>query len=213
MKLNKIAMTGVMSLAGLGLVGAGAHAVFTQNTQSTQQITAGTMNVQLSTPAVGATLSNSNQTLTFALSTVGSTFTTGDELVNITNYSNIPVSEIVSTPSDTYNGASTAATAFAGEVYMCEVSSGEVIYNGLLSAAGVQGIAGTLNAYPTSGDTDNYIVNFYAGAALQACGAVTAVGAAAPGADAVNPAAGTLGLDTTAQGGVINPTLTVSYSG
>jgi predicted ribosomally synthesized peptide with SipW-like signal peptide len=210
-------MTGVLSLAGLGLVGAGAHAVFSQNTQSTQQITAGTMNVQLSTAVSGATLSNSNQTLTFALSTVGSTFTTGDELVNITNYSNIPVLEIEATPGDTYNGASTAATAFAGEVYMCEVSSANpgpnlVIYNGLLSAASAQEIAGTLAAYPGPENTDWYIVNFYAGStAPEACGGVTGVGDDAPATDEPNPAAGDLG--PTAQGGVINPSLTVSYSG
>ena len=33
MKFRTVAMTGVMSLAGLGLVGAGAHAVFTQTTK------------------------------------------------------------------------------------------------------------------------------------------------------------------------------------
>jgi predicted ribosomally synthesized peptide with SipW-like signal peptide len=48
MKLKTMAMTGVMSLAGLGLIGAGAHATFTQNTTSQQQITAGTPQVVLS---------------------------------------------------------------------------------------------------------------------------------------------------------------------
>ncbi|MGA3352816.1 MAG: SipW-dependent-type signal peptide-containing protein [Acidimicrobiales bacterium] len=206
MKLKTVAMTGVLSLAGLGLIGAGAHAQFTQTTQSTQQIDAGTMNVQLSTLVPGASLSNSNQTLTFALSTVGSTFTTGDQLVTITNYSNIPVLEIESTPSDTYNGASTAATAFAGEVYMCEVSSGTVIYNGALSAAPAQAITGSLTAYPGPGNTDSYSVNFYAGTVTTGCGSATS-GAAVSGTSTAPE------LLPAAEGGVINPTLTVSYSG
>ena len=42
MKLRSVAMTGVLSLAGLGLVGAGAHAVFTTSTASNQTVTAGT---------------------------------------------------------------------------------------------------------------------------------------------------------------------------
>ena len=41
MKFKTIAMTGVMSLAGLGLIGAGAHAVFTTTTASSQTINVG----------------------------------------------------------------------------------------------------------------------------------------------------------------------------
>ena len=38
MKLKTVAMTGVLSLAGLGLIGVGAHAAFTTSTTSAQQI-------------------------------------------------------------------------------------------------------------------------------------------------------------------------------
>jgi len=68
MKLNKIAMTGVMSLAGLGLVGAGAHAVFTQNTTSAQTLTAGTMNVTLSSD--GGTIVSGNNTANLVMAPV-----------------------------------------------------------------------------------------------------------------------------------------------
>ena len=45
MKIKSVAMIGVMSLAGLGLIGAGAHAAWTTNTSSAQQVTAGTITV------------------------------------------------------------------------------------------------------------------------------------------------------------------------
>jgi hypothetical protein len=42
MKLRSVALIGVVSLAALGLIGAGAHAAFTTSTTSHQTITAGT---------------------------------------------------------------------------------------------------------------------------------------------------------------------------
>jgi hypothetical protein len=38
MKLKAVALTGVMSLAGLGLIGAGAHAVFTTNLENSSDL-------------------------------------------------------------------------------------------------------------------------------------------------------------------------------
>ena len=217
LKFKNMAMIGALSIAGVGLIGVGAHATFTQNTVSQQPITAGTMNVQLSTPAAGASLSQAGQVLTFASpAAVGSSFTTGDMLVNITNYSNIPVGEITATPGDTYDssgGLSSANSLMAAEVYLCETSSNEVIYNGLLSAAPAQQINGTLAAYPGSASTDNYTVNIYAGTGVSACGADTSVGSTVPASPALNPAAGTAGLDNLAQGGVIAPPMTISYTG
>jgi predicted ribosomally synthesized peptide with SipW-like signal peptide len=210
MKLTRsIAVLGGLGVASIALIGAGASAVFTQNTVSSQQITAGTMNVVLS--ASGAT-GNGTSAITFAnLAPVNSSFTTGDEVVTITNDSNIPVTEIEATPGDSFDssgGSTSANSLFAGEAYLCEVSSGEVIYNGLLSAAPAQSIAGTLAV----GGTDNYTMNIYAGStALTACGAVTSAGSTAPAGDAANPAA--VSLAQGAQGGVINPSMTVTYNG
>jgi predicted ribosomally synthesized peptide with SipW-like signal peptide len=187
----------------MGLIGVGAHAVFTQNTVSAQTITAGTMNVTLSSTEVGVS-GNNTATLTLpAVGPVNSSFTTGDQLVTITNNSNISVLEIESTPGQT-NGGSPQSIAFAAEAYLCEVSSGEVIYNGLLSGAGPQAIAGTLAA----GGTDNYSVNIYAGSEPTACGAVTAVGAPAVAGTSTAPS-----LDNSAEGGAIVPSMTVSYTG
>jgi predicted ribosomally synthesized peptide with SipW-like signal peptide len=208
-----------MSIAGLGLIGAGAHAIFNASTTSTQQITAGTMNVTLSSPGA---YGNNTPTLTFAnFGPTNSSFTTGDNLVTITNNSGIVVKEIESTPGDTYDssgGPTSANSRLAAEVSLCEVSYGPggtpayVIYNGLLSAAPAQAINGTLAGAPGPGNTDSYLVNIYAGSTVNtACGSVTTVGAFAPAADGPNPAATDLSDD--AQGGVINPTMTVTYTG
>jgi hypothetical protein len=212
MKLRSIAVLGGLGVASIALIGMGAGAVFTQNTVSSQTITAGTMNVQLSTTASGAGLSPNGQVLTFApLSGVGSSFTTGDQTVVITNYSTFPVKEITATPGDSYDssgGSSSANSLFAGEAYLCEVSSGEVIYNGLLADAPAQSINGTLSTYGQSGDTDNYTVNVYAGTETTACGAATSTGAPAVSGPSTAPS-----LLQDAQGGVIDPSLTVSYTG
>ncbi len=126
MKLKTIAMTGVLSLAGLGLIGAGAHAQFTQTTTSAQTITAGTMNVQLySSNAAGG---NYTSYLTLnSYGPVGSTFTTGMQEVQIYNDSDIPVSGV----SATFSG--TGSSALYNELNVCiEGSLGDVIWQGAL---------------------------------------------------------------------------------
>jgi predicted ribosomally synthesized peptide with SipW-like signal peptide len=197
---RKFATLGVVGLAALALIGAGAAATFTQTTQSYHPVQAGTMNVTLSGAGV---LSNSDQTLTFATyGPTNSTFTTGDQAVTITNNGNIPVLEIVATI-----GSSGDATLIS-QLYVCEVSSGTVIYNGLLSGAGAQAINGTLAAYPGPNNTDGYIINVYAGNSTTACGAVTTVGnAAAPGTSTAPS------LTDAVQGKNATVSLTVSYSG
>ena len=216
-KFKSMAMVGALSIAGVGLIGVGAHATFSQNTASAQTITAGTMNVQLSTTEAGATLTNAGQTLTFASpAPAGSSFTTGAMPVTITNYSNIPVTEVYSQPSDPTDlsgGPSSANSLFAAEAYLCEVSSGVVIYNGLLSAAPGQAIAGGLAASPGPLNTDTYAVTIYAGTGTSDCGSITAPDTPALGTPASNTAAGTAGLANGAQGGVIIPTLTLTYNG
>jgi hypothetical protein len=136
------------------------------------------------------------------LGPTGSSFTTGDQTVTITNEGNVGVNEITSTPSDIVAAGANNA-ALANEAYLCEVSSGQVIYNGPLASAPAQAIAGTLNP----GDTDSYTVNVYAGSEPTACGAVTTVGAPAVAGTSTAPS-----LDNSAQGGVIDPTMTVSYT-
>ncbi len=194
---RKIATLSGVGIAGLALISAGAMATFTQTTQSYQQVTAGTMNVTLSGEGV---LSDSAHTLTFAnFGPTGSTFTTGDKLVTITNSGDISVNEITS-----QIGVSGDADLIS-QLYVCETSSGTVIRNGPLSAAlGVQAIVGTLA--PTS--TDAYTINVYAGNATTACGAVTAVGAPAVSGTSTAPS-----LPNAAQGLNATVSVTVGYSG
>jgi predicted ribosomally synthesized peptide with SipW-like signal peptide len=200
MNIRKIAMLGVSGAAGLGLIGVGSHAAFTQNTTSDQQITAGTMKVVVSK---GPATPSSGPTLTLApVGPTGSSFTTGDQTVTITNQSDIAVNEITSTPSDNVLPGA-ANQALDSEAFLCEVSSGQVIYNGPLHSAPAQAIAGTLAA----GATDSYTVNVYAGTEPTACGAVTTVGGTAAAGTSAAPS-----LNNDAQGGVIDPTLTVSYT-
>jgi hypothetical protein len=105
MKFKTIAMTGVMSLAGLGLIGAGAHAVFTTSAASSQTITAGVPAVAMwaSNASNGCTsqaIAEANTTtcssITLTAATVGSTFdaasdigvvNVGDIAVNLTSFS------------------------------------------------------------------------------------------------------------------------------
>jgi hypothetical protein len=136
MKLKTVAMTGVLSLAGLGLVGAGAHAVFTNNTSSTQTISAGLPAVYLyaagavaapgttapGDPCTSATLAPENDCTSITLPAVGpegSTFdTTPLTAINIVNDGNIPVTEAAIQLTDSSGGTS-ADNTLASEMDIC----------------------------------------------------------------------------------------------
>ncbi len=89
---RKILTVGAMGVAALALIGAGATATFNDAAQARQQITAGTMNMTISGPA-GSWTNGKILTLE-ATGPVGSTFTTGAQLVTVTNNGNI-TSELV----------------------------------------------------------------------------------------------------------------------
>jgi hypothetical protein len=205
-KFKNMAMIGAMSVAGVGLIGVGAHATFTTSTASAQTITAGTLNITLSSS--DAASGNGSPSLTLAaVGPTASSFTTGDQLVTITNSGNVTAAELTATPGDTFDGSGGALSAnsrLAAEVYLCETSSGEVIYNGLLSAATLQDINGSL----APAATDNYTFNIYAGDVTTGCGSDTTVGSPAVSGTSSAPS-----LANDAEGGVINPSLTVAYSG
>jgi hypothetical protein len=194
---RKLATLGVAGVVGISLIGAGVSATFTQTTQSYQQVTAGTMHVTLSGTGV---LSNNNETLTLpAVPSTASSFTTGDQLVTITNQGNITVSEILE------QIGVTGDTALKSELSVCEVSSGFVIYNGLLSGGLYQqAISGTL----APNATDNYIINVYAGNETTACGAVTSVGTTAVSGTSTAP-----DLDNAVQGQTDVVSVTLTYQG
>jgi|GEM_PF-1124110 hypothetical protein len=150
MKLNKIAMTGVLSLAGLGLVGAGAHAVFTSSTTSIQTVSAaGAPNVTLSAtcapnpapsgevspPALSDTGSgqdvgtacgyttNSGTTMNLpSVTGLGSSFVTGETDITMTNNGNLPAAEVTLQVSDTpTNTITNADTSLNGNVFASEI--------------------------------------------------------------------------------------------
>ena len=154
MKIKTVAMAGVLSLAGLGLIGAGAHAQFDTATNSSQQITTGAPDVVLSGSCYGVTcvqdanysLSPDGLTLTFAPGgPYGSSFTTGDEMVTATNEGSLNLTEEDLTLSSTYPGS-----ALYDEASICIGSTGLgtggsffELYNGPISAAGGLGLTGS----------------------------------------------------------------------
>ena len=70
MKLRQVALIGVVSLAVLGLIGAGAHAVFTTSTTSGQSITAGTW------PTTTTPTTSASPTLSITYPVTGTTYGT-----------------------------------------------------------------------------------------------------------------------------------------
>ncbi len=174
MRLRTVALVGVMSIAALGLIGSGAHAAYTAQTTSQQTITVGTLatpDVVLSSP--GASFGSGTKSLTFtALQPSGPSFTTGDEVVTITNKSTFSASAITQTLATAIAGSELAA-----QLSICEVTSGYVLYNGPLpEALDTEAIVGSIPAH----GSDTYILNVYAGAERTACGTAK-TGPAVPG--------------------------------
>jgi hypothetical protein len=235
MKLRSVAMTGVLSLAGLGLIGAGAHATFTTQTTSQQTIGAGKLAVVLTASgSSGCTsLSDNCTSLTFpALGLVGSSFTTTDQVVTMTNVGTIPATEI------TFNLTATPpSSVLANEASMCVTSTGlgtngndYVLYNGPLSGGlnanwGQNGDTLTVGgSYTnTAAPTDNYIINIYAGTATTQCGSTFTANDVISNegtlANASTGATGTPGpsaaptLQNGAEGGSVTLTATTTYQG
>jgi predicted ribosomally synthesized peptide with SipW-like signal peptide len=200
MKLKTVAMTGVLSLAGLGLVGAGAHAAWTTSTSSSQTITAGTVGpVLLVSPdsplCATLALAETNDCTTLTLPTVGpegSTFDTTPLIpVTIYNEGNVPVSESAIQLTDSSGGTS-ADNALASEMDICissdpgsSVGAGYSYAGGLIDGATIvangplsTGLALTPSVtligpvLAASGGTDEYQVDFYAGENSAECGSV-----------------------------------------
>jgi len=174
MRLRTVALVGVMSIAALGLISSGAHAAFTVQTTSHQTITVGTLgtpDVVLSSP--GASAGNGTKDLTLsAVSPTGPSFTTGDEVVTITNKATFSASAITQTLA-----TANSSSDLAKQLSICEVTSGYVLYNGPLpEALDTEAIVGSIAAR----GSDTYILNVYAGAERTACGAVK-TGPAVPG--------------------------------
>jgi predicted ribosomally synthesized peptide with SipW-like signal peptide len=205
--IRNLAMTGALSVAGLGLIGVGAHAVFTSNTVSSQQITTGSPDITLTGSCLNGTICTGNpsdlysvgaSTLSFtAGGPTGSTFSTGDEQVTLTNTGTIPVTETFFDVTSNYPTA-----PLAMDSYICVTTTGiytggnnYLVYNGPLGVylAGTASTANPLNwnGGPLStlqpGDTDNYVINVYAGSEPTSCGSDSTSGTIATPGTSVAP--------------------------
>jgi hypothetical protein len=225
MKFKSIAMTGMLSLAGLGLVGAGAHAVFTTTTSSAQTINAGTLGLTLSANNATGTGAVGNPLVLPAVANVGSSFVSAPELITITNTGSLAASEINLQVTDSATLANNNVTnsALAGGMYACFYSDGAIVFNGLLSSVEGLGNMAVGGSVPI-GRTDTYTVVFYAGSVDTGCGNVgLAAGASSyiypPVNYPVQTVAGTDDLSTdavslgnTAEGGSDTVSVTMTYS-
>jgi predicted ribosomally synthesized peptide with SipW-like signal peptide len=225
MKLRTVALTGVMSLAGLGLIGAGAHAQFTATTTSSQQITAGTLSLVLqATNPDGSQVSGYNtNSITFApQAPVASSFVTAPQLITIYNNGSVTATEITMQLTDP-NVANAASAALDSETWVCMYSDGELAFNEPMPVVEGYGsvVIGPQTIAPQA--TDTYTVVFYAGSADNGCGPTfTGISGhtytsfeAYSGTPALGPNTDPLAVPLTnaAEGGTITPTFTVSYSG
>lgn len=185
--------------ATLGVIGLGAGATFTDATHSVQKIQAGTLSMTVTSPD-GAT-SADGKTVTFNdAAPVGSTFATAPHVITITNNGNIAADEVFLGASHTTPGGA-RDLALLHQLYVCVYSPpstnggpGGVVYNDKLTSleSGGQQIAG----HVPPGETDSYTAEYYAGNVTTKCGASTAPS-----------------LTDEAQGGVVSPSIDISYTG
>jgi hypothetical protein len=195
-----------------------AFAIWTSNSISQQQITAGSGPQIVLSSTSPNTVTNNGETLTFApYSGAQPTFTTGDEDVTINNngLSTATINSFVvgGTPSTGAN-----STALNNELSICVANdlSLKVLYNGPLSGvSALTSIAGT----PSIGGQSSagYIVNVYAGASMTYCGS-TPVGSAPSNAAADYPNLSEIDavssapvLANDAQAGVDNVVVSITY--
>ncbi len=226
MKLRAVPLVGVMSIACLGLIGVGVHATFTSSTSSGQSITFGIPDPTLSGSCVSGTncpldasnalytLSTDGTTLTFTADVPSdSTFTTGDEQVIATNTGNLPLTD------PTWTLTANVGAQLEGEAYVCATSTGIgtgdtnfLLYNGPLSAftatsyaldSAVLSPSGTA-ATATSGPTDNFTVDVYAGSEPTQCGSGFTNGTGDPSGNGVSASVGSTATPGTSTAPILN---------
>jgi len=209
MKLRFVAMTGVLALAGLGLVGAGAHAVFDTNVTATQQVTSGTLHVAIwdtLDPSCPNAAANCQATTLATPPAVGSSFVVGPEPIYVTNNGTLPAFWTGIGITDQGTGDSDLAS----ESYLClQDSNQNVLYNGPFSSAPT---IDEHDSIPTSAAAGNFIISyvtFYAGpTTVEPCGDNGPFGA---DSSTMNPAASS--LVNAAEGETMEPTFTFTFTG
>jgi hypothetical protein len=219
MKLRTMAIIGALGVAAIALIGAGAAAQFQTSTTSSQTITAGTMNVVLTSDCAQSGNGTANLTLANE-APVASSFETSPCVITVNNNGNVPVTYTSIALTAAYDGT-TAGAALQNETYACfygpEVDSSPdtsiIGFNESVDAAiaqGAVGVGGTIAA----GDTDTYIMVFYAGPTTDTgCGSdiPSYTPTDYPQVPGTNSAAASLNSDS--EGGSFTPSLTLTYSG
>ena len=222
MKVSKLAMMVGMGAAGLALIGAGAGATFTTDTQSHQTVNAGTLGLSVWAPGNAAcpdaTYKCSEITLP-DVGPVGSTFETPATHVYVTNTGSVPATfSAIQMSEQDANSAADAALRNAMNVciHSTDPSGTWVEGNGPLTVADALNPTVVENGvHVAPGDTVSYWVDFYAGQD-SACGTTYS-----DGSHTRDTWAGYIGhgyqtpasLPQSAQGGSVTPTLTFSYTG
>jgi hypothetical protein len=217
MRIRSAALIGVMSLAGLGLIGTGAHAIWTTTTTASQQITSSALSIGLSGPAgssCNATDPNNGAScinLSLPPYTVNSSsFNSGPITVTMTDNSNVTPNFEKVWLGDTPSGAP-GSPGLASETYLCMTSDNQVIWNGPLSEEPAGILVQGAYYLPSPGTPDTYTVEFFAGNVSTLCGNVAPYDPPVAGTNSAAVAAG--GLDNSAENGIITPYITMENDG
>jgi len=218
---RKVLTAGAVCVAALALIGTGAGATFSDAVHANRTITAGTMNVQISDGG-GGTVSADGKSVTLSpVGPTGSTFESEHQIVTIKNYGNIPVTSDAIQMTESHVGTANN-NALLAQTYVCIQSTD---YSGGPWTEGNGPLATAVALTPTvkqnavvlqPGDTITFSVDFYAGQDSTHCKPIYSDGphTAATwfqydGGPYHTPAS----LTDAAQGGVITPTLTFSFTG
>jgi len=218
---RKFFAVSVLGVASFALIGAGAGATFTDQVNATQQVTAGTSNLTI-TDGGGGTVSSDGHTVTLpAFVATGSTFETTHRILTVTNTGNIPVNSLAFQMSESHSGTANN-NALAAQTNVCiqstDLSGGPWTEgNGPLATA--VALVPTVAQNPVTlvpNQSMTFSVDFYAGQNSTHCNQVSSDGTNTKAAwDGYQghayqtPAS----LTNAAQGGVITPTLTFSFTG
>jgi len=207
LSFKSVVTTGALSVAGLGLVGMGAHATFSVNPSANQVISSGTLAVVASSPSDPSCLTSaancSDITLTSSTNN-GSSFTTGPQELVLTNVGTLPAFYTTLGITDAL-----PTNTLASESYLCLTdSNNNVLYNGLFSGASSLSFHASIPVIASAGNQLIDYVTIYAGSGSSQCGGVTTP--FHTGVTGSNPAA--LSLTNLAMGQSIDPTFTFTFT-
>jgi hypothetical protein len=217
---RKIFTASAVGIAALALIGAGATATFTGSVDATQTITAGTMGLTI-TNGGGGTVSADGRSVTLpAFGPTGSTFQTPNRILTVTNTGNVTVKAAAfqMTETDAGNANDIALLAQTNVCIRSTDLSGGPWTEGNGPLATAVALNPTVVENPVvlvPNQSMTFSVDFYAGQD-SVCHPVSSDGSHT--ADAWNGYQGhgyltPASLTNAAQGGVITPTLTFSFTG